>query len=217
MTKKDFIQHWNYYCSLTTRLNETKNYVYHGVDGDEEEKKLIHGSVYSDSFKQILLLAAAEFEIIARAICSEDEVDVSNIVGISTTILSKYPRIINTEVDTLFWQSRPLQEWSVENNIVSGLDWWKAYNSLKHNEADSFMFATLDNAANALAALYILNLYLMFIVFEDLSIAHYYPCEYFRCKYTADTMIIEEGKLPDFGNKSAEECFHEYLNEVFKI
>lgn len=42
-----FIQHWNYFCSLAARLEETKNYVYHGFSGDGPgNAKMIHGEVY---------------------------------------------------------------------------------------------------------------------------------------------------------------------------
>ena len=70
MDPQEYIQHWNYYCSLAARFDGTKDYLYHGFCQNEDGRSLmIHGDVYSDIFKQIIILSASEFEIIAKAIC----------------------------------------------------------------------------------------------------------------------------------------------------
>ena len=40
-------------------------------------------------------------------------------------------------------------------------DWWSPYNRVKHERIDNFRNANLKNVANALAGLYILELYLV--------------------------------------------------------
>ena len=67
MDPQEYIQHWNYYCSLAARFDGTKDYLYHGFCQNEDDRALmIHGDVYSDIFKQIIILSASEFEIISQ-------------------------------------------------------------------------------------------------------------------------------------------------------
>ena len=213
MEKTEYIQHWNYFCSLASKLEETKDYVYHGSESDADGNSyLIHGNVYSDVFKQIILLASSEFELMAKVLCEEKGKRLkkkANIVQISKTILNEFPRITETEIDSSLWASTPLEKWSVskedKDEKVNGLDWWNAYTSLKHNEVNSYRKATLENAVSAVSALYIINLYVLYVVSGNLSVATEYPNAYFRCKYTASAVILGEGLLPDFGNLSAYE------------
>lgn len=220
MDKNEYTQHWNYFCSLAERLDETKNYVFHGLQDDENgELQLIHGDVYSDCFKQIIILAASEFETISKALCTERGEDVSkaNIIDISKTLLKMFPKITETEIITLFWGGTPLREWKIdENGHVVGLDWWRAYNSLKHNEESSYQKATFENALLSVSALYILNLYLMYEMFHSLSIAYQFPPVYFKSKYTAGAVVSGQGLLPDYGNKSPIEVLKEKYPEFFK-
>ena len=110
-----------------------------------------------------------------------------------------------------------MNDWSVDaDNRVIGLDWWRAYNSLKHNEVDSYKNATLENAVLSLASLYIVDLYLMYELCGSLSLAYYYPPVYFRSKYTAHTVNSGEGSLPDYGNQSPMEKVKEKYPDLFK-
>ena len=118
---------------------------------------------------------------------------------------------------TPFCTATPLQDWRVEEDKVFGLDWWKAYNSLKHNETDSYRNATLENAFLSVATLYILNLYLMYLLFGSLAMAYNLPPVYFRSKYTAYSVNSGEGSLPDWGNKSPFEKAAENYPEWFKL
>lgn len=70
MEQIELIQHWNYFCSLAERLDDTKHYIDHGLQEHDGIRELVHGKVYSDIFKQIIVLAASEFEIMSKALCS---------------------------------------------------------------------------------------------------------------------------------------------------
>ena len=218
MEQTELVQHWNYFCSLAAELEATQDFVYHGLDIDNAGQPfMIHGSVYSDRFKQIIILAASEFEIMSKSLCKIYGKAAKNIVDISHIILQHSPMITQTEIITAFYSGMPLKEWHVDiGNKVIGLDWWNAYNSLKHNEVDSYKKATLENAILSLASLYILDLYLMYEVCGDLSLAYYYPPVYFRSKYTAQSVNTGEGTLPDYGNQSPLEKVKEKYPEVFK-
>lgn len=217
MNEERIIQHWNYFCSLAEMLDDTKEYVYHGskeMPGGSIE--LVNRNVYSDKFKQIIILASSEFENITRSICQIKGEKVDNILDITNCILKEFPRITETEVITLFWEGLPLEEWKVEGRKVKGLDWWNAYNALKHFREGSYEMATLQNAVLSLSGLYIVNLYLQKITLDHMRIADNYPVSYFRCKYMPNYVRDAEGELPDFGNKSSREVLMEMFPELGK-
>ncbi len=218
MEKPEYLQHWTYFCALAQRLEETKNYIYHGLQiAEDGSEYLIHGEVYSDNLKQIIILAASEFETIAKVLCAERGKSVKNIKEISETILAEFPRIVETEVISVFWTSTPLKSWRIdESGKLLGLDWWRAYNALKHDDAGSFRKATLENAISSLSALFILDMYLMYELSHSLSIAYEYPPVYFRSKYTAGAVLSGEGLLPDYGNKTPYEIMREKYPTVFQ-
>ena len=167
MDKVELIQHWNYFCSLAERLDDTKHYIDHGLQEHDGIRELVHGNVYSDIFKQILVLAASEFEIMSKALCSANGIRAKKIGDISESILGLFPKIVDFEVSTPFWVNTPLHDWKIthvnggKNIKVDGLDWWFAYNSIKHDEKKSIQSATLENAIIALASLYIIEIYMM--------------------------------------------------------
>ena len=218
MDQHEYIQHWNYFCSIASRLDDTKDYIYHGINYSEDSPKMIHGSVYSDVFKQILLLSAAEFEILAKSLCKlKGASKTENIFDISKYILECFPKITKTEVITEFYTGTPLYEWSIDlENKVQGLEWWKAYNALKHDDAGSYKGATLENAALSLASLYIINLYFMYNLTGSLALAYNYPPVYYRSKYTAKSINSGEGLLPDYGDQSPGEVIRAKYPEMFE-
>lgn len=88
----------------------------------------------------------------SKALCHKKGVKTKKIGDISETILGTFPKIIEFEVSTPFWINTPLQDWKTKridggkNIKVEGLDWWFAYNSIKHDEVGSITDATLENA-----------------------------------------------------------------------
>lgn len=214
----ELTQHWNYFCSLAERLDETKHYIDHCACQRNGSYQLIHGNVYSDIFKQIILLTASEFEVMSKALCLKKGKDEEGIVSISKTILGCFPKIVDAEVLTSYWVDKPFCEWRVDkNDKVLGIDWWKAYTSIKHGNKGSIKLATLKNAVESLAALYIIDLCLMYVVFGNLSLSFSFPPVYFKSKYTAVPVSSGEGKLPDYGDLSPQELFNLKYPDIFKI
>lgn len=210
MEYQDYLQHWNYFCSLAARLEGTKDYVYHGFSGNGPgNAKMIHGEVYSDIFKQIIILAASEFEILAKALCKEKGERAKNIKDISRILLQHFPELPKTEIMTTFCTCIPLEDWKYDGEKVNGLEWWNAYNALKHNEVRSYQKATLANAYLSVASLYILILYYMYVTFGSLKIPSILPPAYFKSKYTVEAFATNGGLLPDWGNKSPAEVLKE--------
>ncbi len=200
MDRDEFIRHWNYFCSIAKRLEETSEYVYHGSDGED----LIHEKVYSDSFKQILLLAGAEFEIMSKNLCvllGCNSKHIKNIRDISINILEKCPKIIKTKIYTKYWGNEPLDKWCINSgkeNQVEGLEWWKAYNDVKHDINNSYKQCTLGNAMSAVCSLLVIDLYVMKKASGSLELAREFPAPYFRCEYMAAYYVSGEKELPDF-------------------
>ena len=217
MDRDEFVLHWNSFCNLAAELEETQRYVYHGLKKNGEN--LIHAGVYSDIFRQIIIGACSEFETMCKILCKEVGYKVKNILDISECILSQYPQIIQTKVYTQFWCSKPLESWKISKDggkqKVSGIDWWKAYSSIKHDEIEAFKKANLGNAVAALAAVYIIDLYILKRSSGNLHLIEEFPPRYFRCEYTAHYLCTSEGELPDFGNKTTAEVLYEKYDELY--
>ncbi|MCR5587728.1 MAG: hypothetical protein K6F77_09405 [Lachnospiraceae bacterium] len=96
------------------------------------------------------------------------------------------------------------------------MDWWFAYNSIKHDEKESIKNATLENAVLALASLYIIEIYLMKELFGNMSIVYTYPTVYFKCKYLPHPVSSGEGLLPDEGGLSPTERYMKEYLDMFK-
>ena len=199
MEQIELIQHWNYFCSLAERLDDTKHYIDHGLQEHDGIRELVHGKVYSDIFKQIIVLAASEFEIMSKALCSAKGVKTKRIGDISETILGVFPKIIDFEVSTPFWINTPLHDWKT-TRIDNGKN----------------VKATFENAVLALASLYIIEIYLMKELFGNMSIIYTYPTVYFKCKYLPHSVSSGEGLLPDEGGLSPTERYKKECPELFK-
>ena len=167
VSEKEVKHYWNYFCSLCKRLDNTRQFVDHSSNNNE----LKNASVNSFEFQQIILLSAMEFENVSKAIClsidSNFNIQNANIRKITETILQKYPRIGETEITSDYQTLRPLENWKVVTDPadgkkrVEGVSWWDDYSNIKHQTFWKFNLATLNNAVSALAALMVMELYLM--------------------------------------------------------
>ncbi len=214
--ERDVLKHWKYFLSLEKRFKETENFVYHGIETVEGNVQIINAGTYSNEFKQLLLLTAAEFECLAKELINVNDRN-TRINEITKMILSKYPKIVETEIETDYLRSKPMLEWSYdeEEEKVCGLDWWNAYNCVKHEGEVGFSKATMENCLLALGSLYILNLYNIESTAGNLDMA--VDTIYFKCQYTTGLVMGLRGSLPDFGNKTrrdAKEEMEEQLNII---
>lgn len=218
LTKEQLFHHWNYYETLSRRLDETSRYVNQVSVIDSNNSVINNNATYSIEFEQIIVLTSIEFENVSKIICKKINPDFNvkwgNIVSISETILNKYPRIVETEVSTYFRRFKPLENWKVskqinpdnpqkEKEIVEGLKWWTTYEDLKHQGYDVFFQANLENTMNAVASLLVINLYLQKIFAGNIDIASASINRYFTTNYTSKLIVTGESRLPDFGNKQA--------------
>lgn len=202
MTETDIKNNWNYFRSLTKQFQQTEQFVDHYIDSNGN---MTNGKTFSNEFAKLLLLSASEFEVIAKTLCNESGKTISdkaNILEISKTILTIYPNIINTEIQTPYKVLTPLLQWAINKNNSSnviGIPWWTDYNKIKHDRLNNFPKANLNNCVNALASLMILELYLSQKVLGNLDIVSSFDSEYFNSKYELCNIVGYVGnKLPDF-------------------
>lgn len=204
----DLTKLWQYFNSLCSDLQNTTQFVNHREFKYEEMgaiKNISNKNTYSDAFQKILLSACSEFEVVSKILCNQidstfDIQDKSkNIFHISSIILKKYPKITESVVHTNFDIIYPLKNWTIDkqSNKVLGLMWWSDYNDLKHKRFNNIHKANLENAINALASLYIIELYLQMHVEGNLNIATNNP--YFHSSYIQQYLTSSAPKsLPDF-------------------
>ena len=200
--------YWEYFRTLCKRFDNTRGYIDHSLN---EYNQLKYGDVCSWEFQQILILTAVEFENMTKQLCeliATDEKPFNsekvNIIDISERILSEFPKIGDTCITTCYENIYPLKNWKIamgddNKEKIEGLDWWKAYNELKHRTYAKFSNASLGNCINALASLMVVELYLMKKVDNTTELSHNRPCDYFSEEYSGYTLYTGEGALlPDF-------------------
>ena len=194
--------HWDYFCSLCKRLDNTRQY----VDHSSRDNELVNGNVNSFEFEQIIVLTAIEFENVGKIICSETDEnfnrETANIISISQTILEKYNHITEVKIMTDYQLLIPLKDWCIKTNettgrnYTDGIPWWRKYTGIKHDGYNKFSDATLKIAVDAMSSLMVLELYLSKIVLGNTQ----KECPYFYHEYKANRFLVGGKHLPDFQN-----------------
>lgn len=143
------MRYWDYYLALENDLLACRRYVAFEVD---------NMGVYSIEFLRLLLIACSEVEVLCKQICMriDSTADRENITHFRATIepalsFSSF-QVNDLQTHRIF---PPFGDW--RNNDSSS--WWKAHNDVKHDRSQHYKIATLENAINAMAGLFVLNLY----------------------------------------------------------
>jgi hypothetical protein len=207
----DVKKYWLYFRSLANQFQKTEQYVDHSLNSDG---KPINADTFSNEFAKILMLAASEFEVVAKDLCVEIGATIrsnAKITTISKEILKVFPKIGDTVIMTPYQTIRPLKDWQVvvsektkkdgttqQEETVEGIPWWQSHNSVKHNRRVSFLEANLSCCMSAMASLMVLELYLCWKVDSSLGRISSLGCDYFTCEYFAAYRVTEGGNvLPD--------------------
>ena len=210
MTELSIQSNWEYFKYLVEQLHQTERYVDHSRADDG---RLLNGETCSMEFAKIIMLAASEFEVIAKELCKESGSKLpwnASIITISERVLQLYPRITETYVRTPRRCFKPLQEWRVlkktdkngKKKTVCGISWWSAYTSIKHDRISSIYKANLENAINSMASLMVMELYLSKKALGNVFRIGVEKCSYFSCDYWPSVAYIGvEKELPDFEQK----------------
>lgn len=144
--------HLNYFGCLEDDLLELSRWV-EFCPGNE--------SVYSIELARLLMTAAAEVDVVAKALCSaiDKERRAESIHVYQDVLLQAVPMLPESLVDMprFGMTFRPWVNWKQPKNPP---DWWQGNNKVKHQRHTHFDRASLKNVLNAVAALLVLLLLL---------------------------------------------------------
>lgn len=181
--------YWHYFLVLEQDFKKTLQFIH------LEKENL---ETYSLEYAKQLICISTEFETIAKLLCNKiDGSKPGNMGQYKEIILGKYSKIWSTPVYVDYHNQMefyPLKPWEQEGGK---LDWWTAYNNVKHERHRNFNNATLKNVLDALGALLIFETYLYKTAFGKTSGIRF-GTSILRVPELAETVYYQKGKLPDF-------------------
>jgi len=152
ITSQKIEPHWNYLLAIENDLTELSRY----VDFDER-----NFGCFSIQIARVLLSASAEIDVVCKQICRniDSQSNANSIHKYRDKIVSAYPAVPQFQVVMPFF-GLTLTPWDEWKNLQGIPFWWSAYNKIKHNRDTEYHQASLKNALNAVAGLFIMVLYL---------------------------------------------------------
>lgn len=143
-------QHWNYFLALEDDVVRLSRYIEFTTDNFD---------AYSLELARILSSAASEVDVVAKQLCTKltGTTKADNISKYQKIIQLAYPAL----ADALVLIPRfglTLQPWEQWANDAKPF-WWGAYNNVKHHRHTKFSDASLKNALNSVAGLFVLLLF----------------------------------------------------------
>lgn len=144
------LHYWQYFVALEADLERTARFV---------EPTQENFETFSVEFARILLAAGSEVDVIAKVLCESHGLQIlpRNIDGYRAALVPRFPELPwlhifapRYDLDLLPWR-----DWHEGKNPT----WWRAYNDVKHERGKNFPSATLQNALNSVAGLFVLVSY----------------------------------------------------------
>lgn len=140
--------HWHYFLSLEEDL--------HALARSIEFCQANFGC-YSIDLARILMAAASEVDVAAKLLCAD--VDVSSksasINAYQSTLVRRFPGLPTARVIAPRF-GLVLEPWINWKTADTPPDWWQSNNKVKHHRSEHFNQATVSNALNATAGLFVL-------------------------------------------------------------
>jgi hypothetical protein len=144
--------HWNYLLALDADLTALSRYV------DFHQQNF---GCFSIEIARVLLASASEVDVVCKQLCRKITPDsgADGIHAYREEIKPMYPSIPNFKVvlPRFGLTLRPWEEWKKKTGVPL---WWTAYNKVKHQRDAHFEKASLQNALNSVAGLFVMVLYL---------------------------------------------------------
>ena len=167
MNREEFCRlHWNYYLMLETDFIDIERYISFDL-GDNylydmaPVKDYANSRTFSNEFVKQYQTICSEVDVILKSICRELENKiVESMPEYTEVVFNHWSNIFNQKVKIGDGELQPFRNWSQKPSYKAP-DWWKSYNSVKHARLENSQEANLKNVVNALAGLYILELYLV--------------------------------------------------------
>jgi len=146
------IPHWNYLLAIERDLGEISRY----IEFDER-----NDSCFSIELAKVLLSAGAETDVVCKQLCKilDSNSRANRIKGYRTELTKAFPPISNFTValPRFGMTLTPWDKWNEPDGVPL---WWTGYNKVKHHRHTHYHSASLKNALNAVAGLFVMVLYL---------------------------------------------------------
>lgn len=143
--------HWHYFIALENDISQFSRFL---------EIAESNFSSYSIELGRILFAAASEIDVVAKKYCQKIEPNFTadNIGNYKTIITKHYPdfNTIKVHLPRFGLTLTPWNKWRTDTQPL----WWRAYTKVKYERHEHFAEANLKNALNAVAALYVLQIFL---------------------------------------------------------
>ena len=132
--------HWNYFLALESDMELLARYI------EFSEPNM---GTYSIELAHLLLAASSEVDVVAKLLCRrvDSEAQRRNINEYRAILVDQIPAVTTLQVFVPRYglTLTPWDNWSADDTP----DWWRSYNSVKHERDACFDQATLKNALNS--------------------------------------------------------------------
>jgi len=143
--------HWNFFLALERDVDVLSRYV---------EFDSRNYDCFSIEIARILASASGEVDIIAKQLChaANSHSTAADMIDYRRELMRAHPGIpdLRVKLPRFGLELKPWEQWKRHNGVPL---WWKAHNKIKHDRNASSN-ATLKNALNAVAGLFVLVLHL---------------------------------------------------------
>lgn len=143
---------WNYFLALERDFLRSTEFV---------EPNNSNFPSFSNWYAKLLLLVGSEVDVVAKQICAgcPNGQSASNICDYRKVMTTTFPGMHDVEIEVPRYSLalKPWISWGANPPTIP--QWWKDYNSVKHERNANFPKANLENVLNCFAGLLILELY----------------------------------------------------------
>lgn len=167
MNRDEFCRlHWSYYLVLEKDFLDTERYISFDFGDNymynsQGVTDVANSNTFSNEFVKQYQAICSEVDVILKSICKElGNNNADTMPTYTDEVLRNWNNLPNQKVKLKTIELQPFQNWSPSPTYKSP-DWWRPYNGVKHERLENFRKANLKNVANALAGLYVLELYLV--------------------------------------------------------
>ena len=158
--------HWSYYLVLEKDFLDSERYISFDLGdnytyGSQPVVDVANSNVFSYEFIKQYQAICSEVDVILKSICRElGNTNANSMPEYTDEVLGKWNGLSSQKVRIKTFELKPFENWKMSPNYNSP-DWWTPYNGVKHERITNFRSANLKNVMNALAGLYILEVYLV--------------------------------------------------------
>ena len=166
-------EHFRYYLENESQFKSFERFVYVSKKCKE---------AFSFTYSNLLLNICSDFESLVRAYFGKENDDSMEVHDIIRAIKDdeKLKEIFEESVTYENCDYGILNPLKVNHNNKTNKDsfkWWEAYNKIKHNKVAKIFHAKQETVLNALAALYILNRYVISINAKENGVVDIFECD----------------------------------------